>query len=63
LDEAGRSLRVFILAAGSFRDLILAIKKEISLATLFADSILLVQTDVEPDWTIERPMLIHTKPS
>src|SRR5262249_46340954 len=50
------------LGRGALGLLGLAVVEIISLAGVFADPVLMVQTDIEPDWAVESTMLVETEP-
>src|SRR5207248_140497 len=62
LNEAGASLRVFILRPRALGFASLAIVKIISGATVLADTVLMIQTNIEPNRRIKRAMLVRAQP-
>ena len=63
LDEARAALGIFVLSAGALGFVGLGIEKPITLGGIFADSVLMIEADVEPDGGIECAVLIHGQPS
>src|SRR4029077_13321784 len=62
LDEARAALRILILRSRAFRFTRLTIVKTISGTRAFADAVLMIQANVEPDWRIECAMLVQAQP-
>ena len=63
LDEAGAALRVLILRSCAFRFARLAIVKIIPRPRAFADAVLMIQSNVEPNWRIEGAVLVQAQPA
>ena len=55
-------MRVLVLCGRALRFSLGAIKEEIALSASCADPVLLVETNIEPDRTVEGTILIEAKP-
>ena len=62
LDEAGAALRILVLRRSAFSLARLAVVIPVPFGGVFADSILMVEADVEPDRRVERSILIDAQP-
>ena len=62
LNEAGGALRELVLAIGTHHDVVLLIPIEVALARVFADAVVFVEPEVEPNGGVERAALIDQQP-
>src|SRR5450756_1718962 len=62
LDEARTALRIFVLGRSTFSFLGFRVVKPVALAGFFADTVLVIEADVEPYRRIERAVLVQAKP-
>ena len=62
LDKARAALRIFVLSPGALGLAGFAVVVPVAFGGILADSILVIETDVEPDRRVERAMLVDAKP-
>src|SRR2546429_467228 len=62
LDEAGAALRIFVLGGGPFGFAGLAVVIPVAFGRSFADAVLMIKADVEPDRRVERAVLVNAEP-
>ena len=63
LDEAGAALGIFVLGGGAGGLFLVAIVVPVAEAGVFADAVLVVEADVEPDGGVEGAELVDAEPS
>ena len=63
LDETRTALRIFVLRRGAFADVLGPVVEPVALRRFLADTVLVIQTDVEPHGRVEGAVLVYTQPS
>src|SRR6266511_4460375 len=62
LDKTGAALRVFILSRGALGLTRLAVVIPVAGRRVVADAVMVVETDIEPNRRVERPVLVEAEP-
>ena len=62
MDKTGAALWIFVLGRGALGFAGLAVVKIISFARASSDAVLVIQTDIEPNWRVEGAVLIQAEP-